>query len=113
MKLSFQISDLADSAVEAAAADAEGAEPAEGDADVVAESTFLPCHLLITKPGKSSKGLSVDLSAAEDGFTITNVALFDKDVAEREGVEGDWKRRELYLGPGEAISGLSGSGADL
>lgn len=100
LKLSFQISDLADSAVEAAGADAATGEPVEVEADVGPESTFLPCHLLITKPGKSDKGLSVDLSAAEDGFTITNVALFDKEIAEREGVEGDWKRRELYLGPG-------------
>lgn len=43
--------------------------------------------------------MSIDLDAGEDGLIITNVAMFEKSVATQKGSEGDWARRERYLGP--------------
>jgi complement component 1 Q subcomponent-binding protein len=45
--------------------------------------------------------MSVDLEAGEDGFEVTNVAMFEKSVGEAKGAEGDWERRSRYMGPRE------------
>lgn len=39
------------------------------------------------------------MAAQPDGFEVTNVAIFDKALAEKEGAEGDWQRRSQYMGP--------------
>lgn len=41
----------------------------------------------------------MDLEAGEEGFVITNVAIFPKKEGEMDGAEGDWIRRGKYLGP--------------
>lgn len=47
----------------------------------------------------SPKALLIDLSAHPDGFEITNVAIYDKALAEKTGADADWTRRSLYMGP--------------
>lgn len=41
----------------------------------------------------------IDLGAGPEGFDITNVAIYDKALAQKEGVEADWDRRSRYMGP--------------
>jgi complement component 1 Q subcomponent-binding protein len=47
----------------------------------------------------SPKSLLIDLGAHPDGFEITNVAIYDKALAEKTGADADWTRRSLYMGP--------------
>lgn len=61
---------------------------------------FITCSLLLTKPATPG-ALSVDLEAGEEGFEITNVAMFEKNIAVADGAEGDWARRSKYMGPRE------------
>ncbi|GFZ43961.1 hypothetical protein JCM24511_01681 [Saitozyma sp. JCM 24511] len=92
IKLTFQVSDLD------VPSDAE--IPIEGE--VAAEDTdaspYITCSLVITKHAHPD-AMSVDLEAGEDGFEVTNVAMFESAVAEAEGAEGDWQRRSKYMGP--------------
>ena len=94
IKLTFQVSDLD------VPSDAE--IPIEGE--VAAEDTdaspYITCSLVITKHAHPD-AMSVDLEAGEDGFEVTNVAMFESAVAEAEGAEGDWQRRSKYMGPRE------------
>jgi complement component 1 Q subcomponent-binding protein len=78
--------------------------PIEGE--VAAEDTdaspYITCSLVITKHAHPD-AMSVDLEAGEDGFEVTNVAMFESAVAEAEGAEGDWQRRSKYMGPRECF----------
>lgn len=105
LKLTFQISDLDHPAD--ADLDAEGAESSSGGvadvdgveaADAEGSAPYITCSLLVTKAAHPS-AMAVDLEAADDGFEITNVAMFDKATAEAQGAEGDWERRSRYMGP--------------
>lgn len=99
LKLTFQISDI-DPPPEVAEADGAVAAPPSSPEDDLAEPTYITCSLLITKPAYAN-AVSVDLSAGEEGFDVTNVAIFAKTLGEMEGAEGDWQRRSRYLGPRE------------
>ncbi|OCF40315.1 complement component 1 Q subcomponent-binding protein, mitochondrial [Kwoniella heveanensis CBS 569] len=95
IKLTFQISDL-DSFN-------EPAEFAESEPEVTGEiepagPTSIACSLVITKSATPG-ALMVDLETCEEGFEITNVAVYEKALAEREGADGDWERRSKYMGP--------------
>jgi complement component 1 Q subcomponent-binding protein len=78
--------------------------PIEGE--VAGEDTdaspYITCSLVITKHAHPD-AMSVDLEAGEDGFEVTNVAMFESAVAEAEGAEGDWQRRSKYMGPRECF----------
>jgi len=94
LKLTFQVSDLE-----------EGNEPdpeieRPDGAEEFDQPPFISGSLSITKPATPGS-LLVDLEAGEEGFVITNVALFEKSVAEAEGPEGDYNRRSKYMGPRE------------
>ncbi|WVR07054.1 hypothetical protein IAU60_004093 [Kwoniella sp. DSM 27419] len=92
IKLTFQISDL-DSYEPPAFAEGEVPEEVEPSGP-----TSIACSLVISKhavPGS----LMVDLETCEEGFEITNIAVFEKALAEMEGAEGDWARRSKYMGP--------------
>ena len=47
--------------------------------------------------------MSIDLEAGEEGFEVTNVAVFDKALGDMKGAEGDWQRRTRYMGPRECL----------
>ena len=49
----------------------------------------------------------VDLEAGEEGFVITNVGMYEKNLAEMEGAEGDYQRRSKYMGPREFLCTIS------
>lgn len=100
--MTFQISDLdvpEEGAAEGVEAESAAAEEAVADADAAA-ATYITCSLVITKAAHPS-AMSVDLEAGEDGFEITNVAMFDKATAEDTSAQGDWERRSRYMGPCE------------
>ncbi|KAK4687374.1 hypothetical protein P7C73_g2733, partial [Tremellales sp. Uapishka_1] len=90
IKLTFQVSDLVQ---EEEAVEAEVPTPEETPLP-----TVLTCSLLLTKSA-GPNALAIDLTAGEDGFAITNVAIFEKGLAELDGPEGDWQRRSKYMGP--------------
>jgi complement component 1 Q subcomponent-binding protein len=101
LKLTFQVSDLE-----------EGNEPdpeieRPDGAEEFDQPPFISGSLSITKPATPG-ALLVDLEAGEEGFVITNVALFEKAVAEAEGPEGDYNRRSMYMGPREWLRAESG-----
>lgn len=87
LKLTFQISDLDAEPIE---------EETEGEENVL--PAYITSSLVVTKSG-SNKAVLVDMAAQPDGFEVTNVAIFDKSLADAEGAEGDWKRRSMYMGP--------------
>lgn len=87
--MTFQISDI-----DSPAADEL---PVQQEEDL-APPPVITCALVVSKPG-SEKAFSIDLEAGEEGFGITNLAVFPKSLAEAEGAEGDWQRRSRYLGP--------------
>lgn len=93
IKLTFQVSDLDATAFDpeypAAEEDSEG--PASGPASIT-------CSLVITKSAAPG-ALMVDLETCDEGFEITNVAVYDKALADAKGAEGDWERRSRYMGP--------------
>ncbi|CAK9786116.1 aerobic respiration-related protein [Cutaneotrichosporon oleaginosum] len=89
LKLTFQISDLDNP---------EAVESVDADGNVVEDPAYITSSLLVTKSG-SKKALLIDLGASPDGFEVTNVAIYDKGLAEADGVEADWKRRSSYMGP--------------
>lgn len=90
LKLTFQVSDL------------DNADPIETEAEAELDENVVPAYitssLIVSKSG-SSKAVLVDMAAQPDGFEVTNVAIFDKALADAEGAEGDWKRRSHYMGP--------------
>ncbi|KAL7418487.1 Mitochondrial acidic protein mam33 [Cryptotrichosporon argae] len=93
LKLTFQISDL-----DTAEPELEGeSAPAGADEDAPAPP-YITCALFVAKSG-AARALAVDLEAGADGFEVTNVAVYDKALAEKEGAEGDWERRSRYMGP--------------
>lgn len=75
----------------------EGVDP-NGEA---VDGVSPPCITTTCLMSKSSspKALLVDLGAHPDGFEVTNVALYDKALAEKTGADADWTRRSLYMGP--------------
>lgn len=91
IKLTFQVSDLDES------------EPMDGvDSNGEAiDGVSPPCITTTCLLSKSSspKSLLIDLGAHPDGFEITNVAIYDKALAEKTGADADWTRRSLYMGP--------------
>jgi len=89
LKLTFQISDIDSPLSE------ESAGQPEED---LAPPPVITCSLVVSK-GNHENSLSIDLEAGEEGFSITNLAIFPKSLAEAEGAEGDWQRRSRYLGP--------------
>jgi complement component 1 Q subcomponent-binding protein len=95
LKLTFQISDI-DTPL------AEETEPAVQQEDDLAPPPVITCSLVVSK-GSHENSLSIDLEAGEEGFAITNLAVFPKSLAEAEGSEGDWARRSRYLGPRMSI----------
>lgn len=96
----FQISDLDDPS-EVNEADEDGM-PAE-EAEDINTPPYIACSLTITKSGSNS-AMAIDLEAGEEGFVITNVAMLEKDLASKDGAEGDWARRSKYMGPREYSS---------
>lgn len=93
LKLTFQVSDL-----DATAFDAEY-PPAEEDSEAPASGpASITCSLVITKSAAPG-ALMVDLETCDEGFEITNVAVYDKALADAKGAEGDWERRSRYMGP--------------
>ena len=98
--LSFLISDVEEPSDMDSLAErtAEDGTPIEDVEDDVAFPPSLSCSALVTKSGESN-ALSADLEAGEEGFAITNVAMFDKKTTEADGAEGDWIRRSKYIGP--------------
>ena len=100
LKLTFQISDL--DATETLQAEPAATEAAAAAAPVTEQDpTYITCSLLISKPNVGN-ALAFDLEASEEGFVITNVAVFDKRLGDAPGAEGDWQRRSRYMGPGES-----------
>lgn len=100
LELTFQVSEVDPSPLaELADADAsaEGAEVDGADA-----APIVTCSLVISKD-KHPLAMSVDLDAQDTGLIITNVAMFERSVALEKGSEGDWARRERYLGPRESV----------
>lgn len=99
LELTFQVSE-----VDPVPVNAEGAETEAIDGDA-AESTppVVTASLVVSKHGHPN-AMSVDLDAGEDGLIISNVAMFERSVAVQKGSEGDWARRERYLGPREYMS---------
>lgn len=93
LKLTFQISDLDNT-------DPVESVDAEGNVVEDAAPAYITSSLLITK-GAAKKALLFDLGASPDGFEVTNVAIYDRALAEAGGPEGDWKRRSNYMGPRE------------
>lgn len=93
LKLTFQISDLDNT-------DPVESVDTEGNVVEDAAPAYITSSLLVTK-GSSKKALLFDLGASPDGFEVTNVAIYEKDLAEAGGPEGDWKRRSNYMGPRE------------
>lgn len=91
LKLTFQISDIDSPAADEAAVQQE---------EDLAPPPIITCALVVSKPA-SERSFSIDLEAGEEGFGITNLAVFPKVLAEAEGAEGDWARRSRYLGPRE------------
>jgi complement component 1 Q subcomponent-binding protein len=77
-------------------------EGAEGETaeEEAPESTqpIVTASLVVSKHGHPN-AMSIDLDAGEDGLVISNVAMFERSVAVQKGSEGDWARRERYLGP--------------
>jgi complement component 1 Q subcomponent-binding protein len=61
---------------------------------------FITCSLLITKTAQPG-AMIVDLEAGDNGFDVTNVAMFEKTLGEIEGAEAEYQRRTRYLGPRE------------
>ncbi|WVQ80767.1 hypothetical protein IAT38_002872 [Cryptococcus sp. DSM 104549] len=94
LKLTFQISDL-----DANSFDSEF-PPNEGDeADAPAPAPAqITCSLVITKSAQPG-ALMVDLQTCDEGFEISNVAVYEKTLAEADGAESDWERRSKYMGP--------------
>lgn len=92
--MTFQVSDLAD-------AEPNPEAELEGEAEVPEEfdePPFISCSLLFTK--KATPGaMLVDLECGEEGFIVTNLAMYEKTVAELQGPEGDYARRTKYMGP--------------
>ncbi|ORY33991.1 mitochondrial glyco protein [Naematelia encephala] len=95
LKLTFQVSDLEDPSLQHPT-DEEGV-PIDDESNM-SSPPFITCSLLITKPATPG-AMSIDLEAGEEGFDITNVAIFDRTIAVAEGAEGDWARRSRYMGP--------------
>ncbi|WVQ72466.1 hypothetical protein IAR50_002018 [Cryptococcus sp. DSM 104548] len=91
IKLTFQVSDL-----DAVTFDPE--IPANDQEEPVPGPASITCTLQITKHAAPSS-LVVDLETCDEGFEITNVAIFEKALAEAKGAEGDWERRSRYMGP--------------
>lgn len=93
IKLTFQVSDL-----DATAFDPEY-PPAEEDSEASTSGpASITCSLVITKSAAPG-ALMVDLETCDEGFEITNVAVYDKALADAKGAEGDWERRSRYMGP--------------
>ncbi len=95
MKLTFQVSDLDEGS--------EGQEDAEleredGSVDAFEEPPYISCSLLFTKSATPGAML-VDLECGDEGFMVTNIAMYEKKVAELQGPEGDYARRTKYMGP--------------
>jgi complement component 1 Q subcomponent-binding protein len=61
--------------------------------------------LLLTKSATPG-ALLVDLECGDEGFIVTNVAMYEKAVAELQGPEGDFARRTKYMGPRESTAAL-------
>ncbi|WWC70183.1 uncharacterized protein I206_104132 [Kwoniella pini CBS 10737] len=91
LKLTFQISDL--DSFESPIIEEGAVEEVEP-----AGPTSIACSLVITKSATPGS-LMVDLETCDEGFEITNIAVYEKALAEREGAEGDWERRSKYMGP--------------
>lgn len=91
IKLTFQVSDLDESEP------MEGVDP-NGEAVDGVSPPCITTTCLMTK-SSSPKSLLIDLGAHPDGFEITNVAIYDKALAEKTGADADWTRRSLYMGP--------------
>lgn len=91
VKLTFQVSDLDEG---------EPIEGVDGNGEAV-DGVSPPCitTTLLLNKSSSPKSLLIDLGAHPDGFEITNVAIYDKAVAEKVGADADWNRRSLYMGP--------------
>jgi complement component 1 Q subcomponent-binding protein len=109
LTLTFQISELDDpSANSDSLVDPEAdpsVDPEEADLDNT--PPFITCSLLITKSAQPGAML-VDLDAGENGFDVTNVAMYEKALGEAEGPEGDYQRRGKYMGPRELATSDSG-----
>ena len=96
LKITFQVSDLDDpSAQEQVDENGVMIDPPTED---VSATPFITCALLITKSATPG-AMSIDLEAGEEGFEVTNVAMFEKAQGEMKGAEGDWARRSRYMGP--------------
>ncbi|WWC94195.1 hypothetical protein V866_001035 [Kwoniella sp. B9012] len=91
LKLTFQISDL--DSFEPPLIENESGEEIEPSGP-----TSIACSLVITKSATPGS-LMVDLETCDEGFEITNIAVYEKALAEKEGAEGDWERRSKYMGP--------------
>jgi complement component 1 Q subcomponent-binding protein len=97
LKLTFQVSDVEEPESEI---DEEGNEIAS-ELDVLENVPPMPVSLTVSKSASPSV-LRIDLDATPEGFEISNIAVFDKSVAEGEGAEADWRRRSQYTGPRES-----------
>ncbi|WVO16177.1 hypothetical protein L204_103847 [Cryptococcus depauperatus] len=77
----------------------EGEYPTEqATEEAAAGPASVTCSLSIAKQSVPG-ALLVDLETCDEGFEITNVAIYDKALAEAKGAEGDWERRSRYMGP--------------
>ncbi|WWD17272.1 hypothetical protein CI109_101712 [Kwoniella shandongensis] len=101
IKLTFQISDLdsADFNDPSFPTSTDPSAPAEEvDPETSEGPASIACSLVITKSATPG-ALMVDLETCDEGFEITNVAVYEKNLAEAKGAEGDWERRSKYMGP--------------
>lgn len=105
----FQISDLDDPS-QVNETDEDGM-PTEETEDLNTPP-YIACSLTITKSGSNS-AMAIDLEAGEEGFVINNVAMLEKDLASKDGAEGDWSRRSKYMGPREYSSSIFRGGKEL
>lgn len=106
LELTFQVSEVDPSpaAEDGTEGVVDGAEDVDADA-----APIVTCSLVISK-AKHPNAMSIDLDASEEGLVITNVAMFERTVALQQGSEGDWARRERYLGPREWSCSAVGAG---
>ena len=96
LKITFQVSDLDDPSAQEQVD--ENGVMIDPPAEDVSATPFITCSLLITKSATPG-AMSIDLEAGEEGFEVTNVAMFEKAQGEMKGAEGDWARRSRYMGP--------------
>lgn len=109
LHLTFQISDLdplPESSEDPSTPSSPSAPNASADIDGAADEIDAPPYItvsLVIKKAGHPHAMSVDMEAGEEGMVVTNVAMFESEVAMRDDAEGDWIRSGKYMGPRKSI----------